>query len=222
MVDFAWETAALAACVQENALIAGMDEVGRGALAGPVCVGLAVINAGCLDAGFPAGLRDSKALTPARREALVPPLREWLYDFAIGEATSDEIDEFGIMSGLRLAGWRALNEVDARGHLPQRLLLDGNHNFLAAPCQPTLFNRFSDLGSGIEIAVETLVKADDKAATVAAASVLAKVYRDSFMRTLPDAGYGWSHNVGYATKEHREAIARLGASRWHRQSWKLV
>jgi len=95
-----------------------MDEVGRGALAGPVCVGVAVIDQLSLEnpefpQGFPARLNDSKQLTERRRLALQDPLRAWVRDFAIGQASNTEIDELGIMPALRLAGWRALNELDA-------------------------------------------------------------------------------------------------------------
>lgn len=267
MPDLSWESAALGetpdsvtssdhtASSEQTApattLVGGMDEVGRGALAGPVCVGVTVVSATELAAGFPPGLNDSKALTPRRREALVQPLQSWVKDFAIGEATNMEIDELGIMAALRLAGWRALNQLDARGHLPQKLLLDGNVDYLQAEHQANLFDAQwhlmnpaspanpaetpqaaptarldatptrNPLPPALLLEVQTLVKADQHAATVAGAAVLAKVYRDAFMSRLEDPGYGWSHNAGYGTKAHREAISRLGPSRWHRHTWKL-
>lgn len=203
-----------------------MDEVGRGALAGPACVGIVVVDALSLQnpdfsQGFPAGLNDSKQLNARRREALVAPIQSWVRDFAVGEASNTEIDEIGIMAALRLAGWRALNQLDARGHLPTRLLLDGNLDYLNPPRQPDLFSGAGNLVSASEVQVETLVKGDGKSATIAAASVLAKVYRDAFMRNLQDPGYGWANNVGYGTAAHKAAIAKLGASVWHRKSWKL-
>ena len=234
MVDLSWETAALAALAKHGGdgrrgrlpLIGGMDEVGRGALAGPVCVGVAVIDQLSLEnpvfpQGFPSGLNDSKQLTERRRLALQDPLRAWVRDFAIGQASNTEIDELGIMPALRLAGWRALNELDARGHLPQILGLDGNFDYLAPPEQPDLFAGAGNLVSSPEVSVETLVKGDGKAAVIAGASVLAKVYRDAFMRSLRDPGYGWAKNVGYGTAAHRAALAELGTSVWHRKSWKL-
>lgn len=234
MVDLSWETHALAALAKRSVsisedrfpLVGGMDEVGRGALAGPVCVGVAVIDRYCLEnpdfpQGFPEGLNDSKQLTERRRLALQEPIQAWVRDFAIGQATNTEIDELGIMPALRLAGWRALNELDARGHLPQILALDGNFDYLAPPKQPDLFAGAGNLVSSPEVDVETLVKGDGKAAVIAAASVLAKVYRDAFMRSLPDPGYGWAKNVGYGTAAHRAGLAELGASVWHRKSWKL-
>ena len=150
MVDLSWEAAALEALgalraadplrvegrgsglgrgcgVEGRALVGGMDEVGRGCLAGPVYVGVCVIDADCLDR-IPQGLADSKALTAKRRQALVPQIQQGVLDWAIGEASNTEIDELGIMSALTLAGGRALTQLDARAHLPARLLLDGNRN----------------------------------------------------------------------------------------------
>lgn len=234
MVDLSWETAALSALAKRGdsgpaghlPLIGGMDEVGRGALAGPVCVGVTVIDQRSLEnpdfpQGFPAGLNDSKQLTERRRLALQEPIRAWVRDFAIGQASNTEIDELGIIPALRLAGWRALNELDARGHLPQGLLLDGNLDYLAPPGQPDLFAGAGNLVSSPEVSVETLVKGDGKSAVIAGASVLAKVYRDAFMRSLCDPGYGWAKNVGYGTAAHRAALAELGTSVWHRKTWKL-
>ena len=156
MPDLSWESAALGGvngCAVSGdyfaasggtaapvTLVGGMDEVGRGALAGPVCIGVTVVSATELAAGFPPGLNDSKALTARRREALVQPIQSWVKDFAIGEATNMEIDEMGIMAAMRLAGWRALNQLDARGHLPQKLLLDGNVDYLQAEHQANLFD----------------------------------------------------------------------------------
>ena len=245
MVDLSWEAAALEALgalraadplrvegrgsglgrgcgVEGRALVGGMDEVGRGCLAGPVYVGVCVIDADCMDR-IPQGLADSKALTAKRRQALVPQIQQWVLDWAIGEASNTEIDELGIMSALTLAGGRALTQLDARAHLPARLLLDGNLNYLRPSRPPDLFG---SVGPGTypeaEVEVETLVKGDAKSATVAAAACLAKVLRDEFMANLDDPGYSWASNAGYGTVAHREAIARLGASPWHRQSWKLL
>lgn len=216
MVDLSWEKAAL----EQVSLVGGMDEVGRGALAGPVCVGVTVVSNTEISAGFPPGLNDSKVLTPLQRRSLVHPLHEWVKDFALGEATNNEIDELGIMLALQLAGHRALEQLDKRGHRPQKLLLDGNIDYLSCG-EPDLFHPEVPLMSPHQTEVQTLVKGDQKSATVAGAAVLAKVQRDAFMSSLQDPGYGWNHNAGYGTKGHREAIARLGISKWHRQSWKL-
>lgn len=200
----------------------GMDEVGRGALAGPVCVGIVVIDAQSLQS-FPSGLADSKTLSSKKRQVLQPVIMDWVLDWAIGESSNDEIDELGIMAALRSAGWRALTQLDARGHLPQLLLLDGNINYLQTEATPDLFNLEGKATiSSPQLQIENRVRADAKCASVAAAAILAKEYRDAFMRQLPDEGYGWEHNVGYGTRSHRQAIARLGPSRWHRRSWKLI
>lgn len=115
-------------------LVAGMDEVGRGALAGPVTVGVVLVCAETRSA--PVGLRDSKLLTAAAREALVAPLRRWGVAWGFGHAEPDEIDAYGIMTGLRLAGRRALTMA---GLTPDVVVLDGNHNWLTDPRRVGLF-----------------------------------------------------------------------------------
>jgi ribonuclease HII len=114
--------------------LAAMDEVGRGALAGPVTVGVVVVTAGI--GRVPMGLRDSKLLTPAARDALVTPVRRWAGEWAVGHASPAEIDRFGIMTGLRMAGLRALAQLSSP---VDAVLLDGNHDFLNAPAQTELF-----------------------------------------------------------------------------------
>jgi ribonuclease HII len=109
-------------------LVAGMDEVGRGALAGPVTVGVVVVDASVRTA--PSGVRDSKLLAPAAREALVPRVRRWAVDSAVGHAEPAEIDRYGIIAALRLAGRRALARLDRP---PGCVLLDGSHDWLSAP-----------------------------------------------------------------------------------------
>ncbi|MDU0349460.1 ribonuclease HII [Actinomyces sp. MRS3W] len=214
----------------EYALVGGMDEVGRGSLAGPVSVGLAIVSRDT-PAAFPVGLADSKLLTPRRREALVDPCRAWATDHAVGHATPEEIDTLGIIGALRLAGRRALTEVAARGHLPGAIILDGTTNWLrdaaattAGPTprrgQPSLGQRAGATAVRVP-PVYTRVKADAHCAVVAAASVLAKVERDALMTALPDPGYDWARNKGYASPAHTRALARLGASEQHRRSWHL-
>jgi ribonuclease HII len=172
--------------------VAGMDEVGRGALAGPVTVGVVVIDAGTRSA--PAGVRDSKLLTPAAREALAPALRRWGVARAVGHAEPGEIDAFGIIAALRLAGGRALSALPVR---PDCVLLAGSHNWLTGrprsvsaeeeaepPWQEeSLFDWEVPVPvvATSEPVVRTLVKADRRCAAVAAASVLAKVERDAIM-----------------------------------------
>lgn len=220
-------------------LVGGMDEVGRGSLAGPVSVGLAVVSRATPDA-FPAGLADSKLLSPRRREALVGPCRSWLADHAVAHASNEEIDAIGIVGALRLAGRRALAQVGARGNLPGVVVLDGVSDWLSEPAADLLtaleppagagWAGRADAGvpdgvravrAGASPPVVMRVKADATCAVVAAASVLAKVERDALMRALPDPGYDWGRNKGYASPAHVEGLRRLGPSRRHRRTWHL-
>ncbi|MDQ1293464.1 MAG: ribonuclease, partial [Actinomycetota bacterium] len=116
-----------------HSLVAGMDEVGRGALAGPVCVGVVVVDLRTPTA--PAGVRDSKLLTPTARQSLVPALRGWARAHAVGHAEPEEIDGLGIIGALRLAGRRALA---ALSDPPDCVLLDGSHDWLSAPAATLL------------------------------------------------------------------------------------
>lgn len=204
---------------QRWGIVAGMDEVGRGALAGPVAVGVALIGVDA--APVPEGLTDSKALTARRREALVGPVREWALACAVGYASPQEIDDWGIIVALRLAGRRALAEVASHGLVPGGVLLDGSHDWLSAP--DDLFGAIDgpDDPFGRELPVQMQVKADASCAVVAAASVLAKVERDRLMHELEDPGYGWASNKGYGSAAHTRAIAELGVSDQHRRSWKM-
>lgn len=199
-------------------LLASIDEVGRGALAGPVSVGVVVIDA--TSSAAPTGVRDSKLLTPVAREALIPSIRAWAHSCAVGHAEPAEIDERGIIAALRLAAERALDSLPVA---PDAVLLDGSHDWLTRPAvQADLFGDLEPTRPPGPV-VHTRVKADLTCAAVAAASILAKVERDAIMRDLgvriPD--YGWVHNVGYAAPDHLAALERIGPSAWHRRSWRL-
>jgi ribonuclease HII len=203
-------------------LVAGMDEVGRGALGGPVSVGVVVVDAAATTA--PSGLRDSKLLTPGARVALVPRLRRWARAHAVGHATSQEIDRFGIIAALRLAGLRALASLSER---PDVVILDGNHDWLTRPqAQGDLFAASMDPTASLPAApaVRTRIKADLTCSSVAAASVLAKVERDAMMVELDAVhpGYNWAANKGYAAPEHLAALRSLGPCVTHRLSWNLT
>ncbi|GAA2476568.1 ribonuclease HII [Terrabacter carboxydivorans] len=201
-------------------LLAGMDEVGRGALAGPVSVGVVVIDETVRSA--PIGVKDSKLLTEKARTVLVPRIQRWAVAYAVGHASADEIDEIGIMRALRLAGTRALG---ALGVVPDLVILDGNHDWLTSPDEVGLFAfAGDDAASGPSTPpVTTMVKADMKCSSVAAASVLAKVERDEMMVALSaqHPAYAWSLNKGYSAPEHMDALARLGPCELHRRSWRL-
>ena len=201
--------------------LAGVDEVGRGALAGPVSVGIAVIDLQNME--LLADVRDSKLLKAADRERLDPLVRAWSVASAVGHASAREIDALGIMGALRTAGNRAWFEILGAGITPDVVLLDGSHNWLSPAAQPSLFDEVIT-DPGCDAPVHTLVKADMQCLSVAAASVLAKVERDQHMRELhlecPD--FGWDVNKGYATAAHREAIRTHGPSPYHRISWNLL
>ena len=197
-------------------LVAGMDEVGRGSLAGPVSVGVVVIDATTRSA--PRGVADSKLLTPSAREALLPALGRWGLARAVGHASADEIDAVGILAALRLAGRRALAQVEAVVGPVDTVLLDGNYDWLAA--RDTLFD---EEPAGPAPTVHLRIKADRSCASVAAASVLAKCERDALMVALADRhpAYRWADNKGYASPEHLAALRELGPCVLHRRSWRL-
>jgi ribonuclease HII len=185
-------------------IVAGIDEVGRGAIAGPVTVGAVAVDASRTT--FPEGLADSKLLTPRRREAMDPLVRSWALAHATGSATAAEIDRIGIVSALGLAASRALH---ALGAVPDVLIVDGNTPFLVEePGGPRILMR---------------VKADQDCACVAAASVIAKVERDAVMTALHASHphYGWDGNKGYGAAVHTAAIRTHGVTEHHRTSWNL-
>jgi ribonuclease HII len=226
-------------------LVAGMDEVGRGALAGPVSVGVVVIDEVCRSA--PVGVKDSKLLSPQVRERLVPGIRRWATAYAVGHASPQEIDRHGIMVALRFAGNRALAALPV---VPDLIILDGNHDWLTDPGRVGLLSLLespASLSGGAPAAssavpgvpgvfypgdvapvapyspVKTMIKADMSCSSVAAASVLAKVERDSMMVALAGEvpGYAWELNKGYSAPEHFAALRTRGATVHHRRSWHL-
>jgi ribonuclease HII len=200
-------------------LIAGMDEVGRGCLAGPVSVGVAVINIDCINP--PENLADSKLLTHEQREKLLPLVKTWVKDFAVGHASNDEIDEIGLTRALRRAGRRALVQLVTK---PDHLILDGKHNWLMPEkeTQNMFEQEFDDGPLSVDLKIITQIKADLTCASVAAASIVAKTTRDQMMAELSKEfpNYFWAENKGYAAPEHLEAIKSFGATKYHRVSWK--
>ncbi|HWC22640.1 MAG TPA: ribonuclease HII [Flexivirga sp.] len=196
-------------------LIAGMDEVGRGALAGPVSVGVVVIDEHTRT--VPQGVKDSKLLSPMARERMVPAVRRWATDYAVGHASAQEIDDVGIMAALRLAGTRALETLRV---IPDLVVLDGNHDWLTDPQRDGLLALLDDASRTPP--VTTLIKADMKCSSVAAASVLAKVERDAmlvgFHEDFPQ--YNWAGNKGYSAPDHLAALEAHGPCALHRRSWR--
>ena len=182
-------------------LIAGVDEAGRGAWAGPVYAAAAILPLDRPDLSQALdGVADSKQLSPARREALLPIIHEVALGVGVGSASAAEIDALGILPATRLAMQRA---VAALAPAPDALLLD--------------YVRLPEMA----LPQRALPKADCHCLTVAAASIVAKVRRDQWMVAL-DAqhpGYGFARHKGYGTAAHRAALARLGPSPFHRMSW---
>ncbi len=201
-------------------VLAGMDEVGRGALAGPVSVGVVVIDETCRSA--PVGVKDSKLLTPLARGRMVRPIQRWARAYAVGHSSPAEIDEIGIMGGLRLAGMRALASIAAAGVVPDLVILDGNHDWLT-PSDELGLLAFAHEGAPSVPPVTTMIKADMKCSSVAAASVIAKVERDGMMVALDvdHPEYGWAVNKGYAAPEHMLSLEAHGPCVQHRRSWRL-
>jgi ribonuclease HII len=188
--------------------VIGCDEVGRGAIAGPVGVGLCLVDPHV--GAHPTGLRDSKMLAEKRREELAPLAAAWARYSAVGLATALEVDTIGIMAALGLAGKRALAQLHELGAsiADSVLLLDGSYDWLSPVLKSPL-------------RVTTRIKADRDCASVAAASVIAKVHRDRMMIDYDGVypGYGWSGNKGYGSTEHYAAIDELGPSALHRLTW---
>lgn len=182
--------------------IGGVDEAGRGPLAGPVVAAVVVLAP---KQQIP-GVRDSKQLAPRRRETLAATIRHEALGWAIGRCTPAEIDELNILQASLLAMRRA---VEALRCLPECLRIDGN--------------RAPDLG-GFEGRIETVVGGDRSCGAIGAASILAKVCRDAEMVALDTRfpGYGFARHKGYPTAAHREALSRLGPCAAHRRSFAPV
>ncbi|MEW2360323.1 ribonuclease HII [Spirillospora sp. NPDC029432] len=189
--------------------IAGVDEVGRGAWAGPVVVCAAVTDLSAPPELPGRGRRtvrltDSKLLTAAHRDGFAEVLPGWLAGHAIGAASPEEIDELGMTEALRLAAVRALDALPER---PDVVILDGKHDFLRSPWK-----------------VRCEVKADQRSVTVAAASVLAKVHRDRLMAGLDGEfpAYGFADSAGYPSPVHQAALEEHGPTPHHRMSWSYL
>lgn len=179
--------------------MAGVDEVGRGPLAGPVTAAAVVLN----PQAIPAGLNDSKKLTAKRRDALAAEILQ-LADVCIAHASVDEIDEHNILRASHIAMERA---VAGLAQAADHLLIDGNM-----------------IPKGLTIRAEAIVKGDARSLSIAAASIVAKTARDAIMMDLAQQfpGYGWETNAGYPSKKHKEALVTLGVTPHHRRSFKPV
>lgn len=200
-------------------VVAGIDEVGRGALAGPVTVGVCAVSR-C--DSWPDGLADSKRLTARRREAMADALAGFGVARAVAHASAGEIDALGIVGALRLAGTRALAAIASAGIVVDAILLDGKHDWLTPPT-PDLFADPATASAAPTPPVMMVIKGDDACASIAAGSVLAKVERDAIMVAAhaDHPHFGWDGNKGYGAAVHLDAIREHGPSALHRQSWAL-
>ena len=182
--------------------LAGIDEAGRGALAGPVAAAAVILPNRTDLARILAGVRDSKQMTRLQREHFEPLIKEVACSWAVGFASPTEIDKIGILPATRLAARRA---VEALSLIPDYLITD----YLKLP--------------NINLPQEKFTKGDMRALSIAAASVLAKTARDAKMRALDETypDYGFAQNKGYGTRQHREAIQKRDKSPVHRQSFKI-
>jgi ribonuclease HII len=180
-------------------IVVGIDEVGRGSWAGPVTVAAVVPGETHLT-----GIRDSKLLTPPEREVAAARARDWARAFGVGHASHEECDLLGMTEALRRAAFRALEQLEAQGFEPDRIVLDGKFDYLAKPR-----------------VVQTIIKADQTVLSVAAASVIAKTTRDAMMAEESEhfPAYGFESNRGYPAPVHKAALAAYGPSSIHRRSW---
>ncbi|OIH93381.1 ribonuclease HII [Curtobacterium sp. MCBA15_001] len=201
--------------------VIGVDEVGRGAIAGPVAVGASAVT---IDVRrVPQGLADSKLLSAARRTELVPVVTRWART-AVGMAPASYVDEQGIVPALGLAGARALASLGEAGvsFAGAVVILDGSFDWLSRAMPPSLLAGGAPaVGADAPLEVVVRVKADRDCASVAAASVVAKVERDALMVAAHDEAphYAWASNKGYGSRAHYAAIREVGAHALHRTSW---
>lgn len=192
---------------------AGCDEAGRGPLAGSVFAAAVVLDAALLEneqhTPWLEMLNDSKQLTDKQRQYLRPLIEQYATAWAVVDVTPEEIDQINILNASIVGMQRALDRL---GIIPQHIIVDGNK------WKPYIVE-----GQVMEIPAQTVVKGDGKYLSIAAASVLAKTYRDEYMLRLNELypQYHWDTNMGYPTKAHYEAIKQYGITPYHRKSFKL-
>ena len=201
-------------CCIEGVIEAGCDEAGRGPLAGSVFAAAVVIDPNLAEKEehqeWLAMLNDSKQLTDKQREYLRPLIEQHADAWAVVEVTAEEIDRINILNASIIGMQRALNRLTLR---PQHIIVDGNK-----------WKPYIPEGEVMEIPARTVIKGDGKYLSIAAASVLAKTYRDEYMMKLHQQypQYHWDTNMGYPTKAHYEAIRQYGITPYHRKTFKLM
>jgi ribonuclease HII len=199
--DFHHERQAGAA---DGRLVCGVDEVGRGPLAGPVMAAAVILPFEGLPAGLAGVVNDSKRLSRATRQRLAPEIRAAAVAVAVGAATVREIEELNILRAALLAMARAVAGLAVR---PDHVLVDGRH-----------------LPPGLSCPATTIIRGDQSSLSIAAASIVAKVVRDKEMERISEEfpQFGWSHNAGYPTADHLAALRRWGPTRHHRATFAPV
>ena len=203
----------LKSCCISGVVEAGCDEAGRGPLAGSVFAAAVVLDAALLDNQAHREwldlLNDSKQLTDKQRQYLRPLIEQHATAWAVVEVTAEEIDQINILNASIIGMQRALDQLSVT---PQHIIVDGNK-----------WRPYIPQGQVLEIPARTVVKGDGKYLSIAAASVLAKTYRDEYMLQLHEQypHYHWDTNMGYPTKAHYEAIRKYGITPYHRKSFRL-
>jgi ribonuclease HII len=198
----------------QGVIEAGCDEAGRGPLAGSVFAAAVILDPKLLDSEehreWLAMLNDSKQLTEKERSFLRPKIEQFAQAWAVVEVTAEEIDKINILNASIMGMQRALDQLSIT---PQHIIVDGNK-----------WKPYIPEGQVMEIPARTVVKGDGKYLSIAAASVLAKTYRDEYMLRLHELypQYHWNTNMGYPTKAHYEAIHQYGITPYHRKTFKLI
>ena len=204
----------LKSCCIQGVIEAGCDEAGRGPLAGSVFAAAVILDPCLLENDehslWLAILNDSKQLTDKQRQYLRPLIEQHATAWAVVEVTAEEIDKINILNASIMGMQRALDKLPIT---PQHIIVDGNK-----------WKPYIPEGQVMEIPAQTVVKGDGKYLSIAAASVLAKTYRDEYMLRLHEQfpQYHWDTNMGYPTKAHYEAIRQYGITPYHRQTFKLI
>ena len=201
-------------CCIEGVIEAGCDEAGRGPLAGSVFAAAVIFDSSILEheqhREWLEMLNDSKQLTEKERVFLRPKIEQYAQAWAVVEVTAEEIDRINILNASIIGMQRALDRLTIR---PQHIIVDGNK-----------WKPYIPQGEVMQIPAQTVVKGDGKYLSIAAASVLAKMYRDEYMLRLHEQypQYHWDTNMGYPTKAHYEAIRQYGITPYHRKTFKLI
>lgn len=189
----------------QGSVVCGMDEVGRGAWAGPLVMAAVIPGSGTID-----GVKDSKKISPKKRSLLEPEIRSWAKGIGIGIVTNSEIDDWGMSQSLHIGAQRTLEDLAKNSEDVDVVLLDGSFNFIKN-------SRYS---------VTTIVKGDNVSHAIAAASIVAKVFRDDYMSSdevaslYPD--FCFEKNKGYPAPVHKEALRSCGPTPLHRISWDIL